>query len=228
MGYVQPEDACQERIRFWGNEWEIIGVVADHHQQSFHVPAEPVIFSPFYTPGSYIFVKLSPENLQETIAAVKNEYLKFFPGNSFSHFFLDDFFNRQYQNDRNFRSAFSLFASLGVLLACLGLFSLASFNTTQRTKEVGIRKVVGASAFSIVGLFIKDFSRIVILATLLASPLTYYILRLWLNGYAYHLNVSWLMLVVPGMITLTIALLTVTYQTVKAARLNPVEPLKYE
>ena len=228
LGFNNPNDAFQERIRFWGKDWEIVGIVEDHHQQSLHVPIEPIIFTPQYSTGNFFFVKVNPDNLPETIAIVKREYLELFPGNSFSYFFLDDFFNRQYQVDQNFIAAFSLFASLGVLLACLGLFGLSFFTIAQRTKEIGIRKVVGATTSNILGLFVKDFSKIVLLAAFLASPFTYFVINRWLSGYAYHINVNWTMLVIPGLMTLVIALLTVSYQTIKAALLNPVEPLKYE
>jgi putative ABC transport system permease protein len=228
LGFDTPEAAYQKRIRFWGQEWEIVGVVADHHQQSLHVPVEPIIFTPQYSTGNFFFVKASAENLPRTIAAIEKEYQKFFHGNSFSYFFLDEFFNRQYQVDKHFRTAFMLFASLGVLLACLGLFGLSFFTTAQRTKEIGIRKVVGATAANILGLLVKDFSKIILLAAVLASPLTYYVINQWLAGYAYHINVSWTMLVIPGIATLIIALLTVSYQTIKAALLNPVDPLKCE
>lgn len=228
LGFSTPEDAFQERIRFWGRDWEIVGIVEDHHQQSFHVPVEPIIFTPLYSSGNLFFAKVSPENLQETIATIEKKYLEFFPGNSFSYFFLDEFFNRQYQVDLNFKKSFSLFASLGVLLACLGLFGLSFFTTAQRTKEIGIRKVVGATTGSIIGLLVKDFSKIVLIATILASPLTYFVITQWLAGYAYHIKVSWTMLVIPGILTFVVALLTISYQTLKAALLNPIEPLKCE
>jgi len=228
LGFQQPQDAYQERIRFWGKDWEIVGVVEDHHQQSLHVPVEPIIFTPLYSSSNFFFAKVNPDNLSQTITTVKKKYQEFFPGNSFNYFFLDEFFNRQYQVDQNFRTAFSLFASLGVLLACLGLFGLSFFTTAQRTKEIGIRKVVGATTPNILVLLIKDFSKIILFAAFLSSPLTYYAITRWLAGYAYHIKFSWTLLVIPGLLTLFVALLTVSYQTIKAALINPVDPLKCE
>jgi len=228
MGFEKPEDAFLQGIRFWRKDWEIIGVVEDHHQQSLHVPAEPIIFTPQYSTGHSYFIKLDPRNLSQTMATVKEKYLEIFPGNSFSAFFLDEFFNEQYQADQNFRTAFILFASLGVLLASLGLFGLSFFTTAQRTKEIGVRKVVGATSRRILGLLFSDFSKLILLAALLASPLTYFAIRRWLSGYAYRINVDWTMLVLPILIVLAIASLTVSYQTIKAAKANPVEALKYE
>lgn len=228
LGFQIPQDAYQEKIRFWGKDWEIVGVVEDHHQQSLHVPVEPIIFTPLYSSGNFFFAKVNPDNLQEAILTVEKKYLEFFPGNSFSFFFLDEFFNRQYQVDKNFRTTFSLFASLGVLLACLGLFGLSFFTTAQRTKEIGIRKVVGATTLNILTLLVRDFSKIILLAAVISSPLTHYAINRWLSGYAYHFKFSWTMLVLPGILTLFVALLTVSYQSVKAAIINPIDPLKCE
>ncbi|MGH7453461.1 MAG: ABC transporter permease, partial [bacterium] len=143
LGFNKPEEALQQGLRYWGkDDWEIVGVVADHHQQSLHVPVEPIIFMPIYSTGNRFFIKVKPQNIAETIAAVKSKYLEFYPGNTFVHSFLDDRFNTQYQTDRRFGAAFGLFAFLGVLLACLGLFGLSFFTTAQRTKEIGVRKVL--------------------------------------------------------------------------------------
>ncbi|MCI0693634.1 ABC transporter permease [candidate division KSB1 bacterium] len=228
LGFEKPEAAIQQGLRYWGKEWEIAGVVADHHQQSLHVPVEPIIFMPLYSTSNFFFVKLQPRNLEETIAAVQGKYLEFFPGNSFSHFFLDDYFNAQYQTDRRFGAAFGLFAGLGVLLACLGLFGLSFFTTAQRTKEIGVRKVLGASTGSIWGLLSKDYSKLVLLAALLASPATYFAVSRWLAGYAYRIDLGWPIFLVSTLIVLAVALLTVSYQTIKAALANPVEALRYE
>jgi len=228
LGFDKPGDAFLQEISFWGKDWQIVGVVTDHHHQSLHVPVEPIIFTPLYSTSNYFYVKVNTHNLPQTILTVEDKYSEFFPGNSFSYFFLDEFFNLQYQVDQNFITAFSLFASLGVLLACLGLFGLSFFTTAQRTKEIGIRKVIGATTGNILVLLVKDFSKLVLLAALLASPITYFVFNQWLTGYAYHIKISWTMLAIPGLIVLTVAIFTVSYQTIKAALLNPVEPLKCE
>ncbi len=228
MGFEKPEDAFLQGIRFWRKDWEIVGVIEDHHQQSLHVPAEPIIFTPQYSTGNFFFIKLDPRDLSQSIATVKDKYLEFFPGNSFNTFFLDEFFNRQYQADRNFYTAFTLFVTLAVLLASLGLFGLSFFTIAQRTKEIGVRKVVGATTGKILSLLFSDFSRLVLIAALLASPLTYFAIKRWLSGYAYRIDVGWSMFVLPILIVLAIASFTVSYQTVRAAKANPVEALKYE
>ena len=183
---------------------------------------------PLYSTGNFFFIKVKPQNLAETIAAVKNKYLEFYPGNTFNHFFLDERFNAQYQTDRRFGAAFGLFSFLGVLLACLGLFGLSFFTTAQRTKEIGVRKVLGASIGSILGLLSKDYSKLVLLAALLATPLTYFAVNRWLAAYAYRINLGWPMFLISALLVLGIALLTVSYQTIKAALANPVEALRHE
>jgi putative ABC transport system permease protein len=229
LGFNKPEEALQQGLRYWGkDDWEIVGVAGDHHQQSLHVPVEPIIFMPLYSTGNNFFIKVKPQNLAETIATVKSKYLEFYPGNTFNHFFLDDRFNAQYQTDRRFGAAFGLFAFLGVLLACLGLFGLSFFTTAQRTKEIGVRKVLGASVGSILSLLSKDYSKLVLLAALLAAPLTYFAVNRWLAGYAYRIEVGWPMFVIPAIIVLAIALLTVSYRCIRAALANPVEALRYE
>ncbi|MFQ5627843.1 MAG: ABC transporter permease [bacterium] len=228
LGFEQPSEAIHQELQYWNKDWHIIGVVADHHQQSLHVPVEPIIFMPLYSTGNFFFIKVNPGGLEETIAAVKKTYLDFYPGNSFNYFFLDESFHAQYQSDQRFGEAFGLFAFLGVLLACLGLFGLSYYTTLQRTKEIGVRKVLGASSGRILGLLSRDYAGLVLLAALLASPLTYLAVNRWLLNYAYRIEVSWLMFVIPALIVLFIALLTVSFRTLKAALANPVESLRYE
>jgi putative ABC transport system permease protein len=192
------------------------------------VPVEPVIFMPLYSPGNFFFIKINPRNLAETITVVKNTYLKLYPGNSFNHFFLDDYFKRQYQADQRFGVVFGLFAFFGVLIACLGLFGLSFFTIAQRTKEIGVRKVLGASVPKIFGLLSKDFAKPVLLANLIAWPIAWYAINKWLEEFAYRIEIGLGMFVIAGSLALGIALLTVSYQALKAALANPVEALKYE
>lgn len=228
MGFSSAEEALEQPLEFWGKDWTIVGVVADHNQQSLHVPAEPIVFTPVYFTSGFFFLKTSTQELSQTIEFVKETYEDLFPGNSFSYFFLDEFFNAQYQNDQNFRTAFGLFASLGVLLACLGLFGLSFFMTVQRTKEIGVRKVMGATTPRVMTLLFKDFSKLVVLATLVASPFAYIAIKRWLAGYAYRINIDWTLLAFPGVIVLLVAVFTVSFQTVKAAKANPIDSIKYE
>ena len=151
-----------------------------------------------------------------------------FPGNPFDFFFLDDHFERQYQADVQFGQVFALFASLAIFIACLGLFGLASYMTSQRTKEIGVRKVLGASISSILALLSKDFTQLIIVAILLATPMSWWVMQQWLDSFAYQMDMSWWVFAVPALVLLLIALTTVSVQTIKAARNNPVDSLRNE
>lgn len=228
FGFDTPEQAIHQELHYWDKDWEIVGVVADHHQQSLHVPVEPIIFMPLYSTGNFFFIKIKPRDILATIAYVKNTYLESYPGNSFNHFFLDEYFNRQYQADQRFGVIFGLFAFLGVLLACLGLFGLSFFTIAQRTKEIGVRKVLGASVPAIFALLSKDFAKPVLQANLIAWPIAWYAINEWLEEFTYRIEIVWWMFVVAGVLTLFIALLTVSWQAIRAALANPVEALRYE
>jgi putative ABC transport system permease protein len=228
LGFAKPEEAIGEALSYWNKDWQVIGVVADHHQQSLRVPVEPIVFMPLYSTGNYYFAKVSRENLQQTLALVESKYREFFPGNSFNYFFLDESFNAQYQADRQFGTVFGLFALLGVLLACLGLFGLASFTARQKTKEIGVRKVLGATVANVVSLLAGQFVKLVVLANLLAWPLAYVAMNNWLQGFAYRIDLGAGIFIAAGLSTLLIALLTVSTQAIKAALANPVEALRYE
>lgn len=226
LGFENNEVPLGKELNFWGMDWTVIGVVEDHHHQSPHVPVEPIIFTPQYTSGGWFYIKVDPQNVSKTIVSIEEKYKSFFPGNIFEYYFLDEYFNTQYQNDENFKTFFTMFTSLGLLLASLGLFGLSFFTVAQRRKEVGIRKVSGASTKSIVGLFLKDFTKLVVIAVIVASPLAYYVISSWLTEYAYRIDFGLVMLVLPALATLCVAVLTVSYQTIKAALMNPIDPLK--
>jgi putative ABC transport system permease protein len=148
----------------------------------------------------------------------------FFQGNPFDYFFLDDFFNQKYQADQQFGKVFGLFAALAILVACLGLFGLASFTITQRTKEIGIRKVLGASESNILFLLSKDFATLILLSNLIAWPMAYWGINQWLQNYPYRIGLSPWLFIIPALIVLAIALLTISVQTIRTARSNPLSP----
>lgn len=228
LEYKNVNEAIGQRINFWGKDWEIIGVVNNHHNQSLHVPVEPTIFTPQYSSGSYHFIKMNTADVSGTISTIENEYKKFFPGNAFSYFFLDEYFNKQYQSDLNFRTLFLIFASLGILLACLGLFGLASFTISQRTKEIGIRKVSGATTTNVLFMLLSYFLKLVLVSAIISSPLTFYALNMWLEEYAYRISIGWNIMLIPAAIILIIALFTVGFKSIKASLANPIESIKYE
>jgi putative ABC transport system permease protein len=183
---------------------------------------------PFYGPGNPISVKLNTGNVATTIAAIKTKYAQFFPGNLFDYTFLDDQYNAQYKNDQLFGKAFSIFAGFAILIACLGLLGLSLFATAQRTKEIGVRKVLGASVSNIVLLLSKDFIKLVVIAFVIASPLAYFIMHQWLQDFAYRINISWWVFAIAGILSVMIALATISFQAVRAAISNPVKSLRTE
>ena len=175
-----------------------------------------------------ISLRIAATDLPVTIAAVEAAYKRLFPDDVFSYGFADEAFDRQYQNEVRFARLFTLFAVLAIVIACLGLFGLASFTAQQRTKEIGIRKVLGASLGSVVALLSMDFLKLVGLAFLVATPLAYFAMQRWLEGFAYRIEIGPGVFLLTGVLVLFIALLTVSYQAVRTALADPVKSLRYE
>jgi putative ABC transport system permease protein len=230
MGFSHPEDALNKKIEFWGKEYTIVGVVSNHHQESLKQDYDAHIFRYFSDANAYYSLKLTVarNNWQDIISSVQQEWKTFFPGNPFEYFFLDEHFAEQYKADRHFGQTFGLFAGLAIFVSCLGLLGLAAFVTSQRTKEIGIRKIVGASLPNILLLLTKDFIRPVLISFLIATPLTYYLLQKWLENYTFRISPTPWMFILPALLILIIALLTISTQTLKAASANPAKSLRTE
>ncbi len=228
LGYTSNQDAIGKSIVMWNKTWDIIGVIKDFHQKSLHYAMEPVIFLPFYGSGNPISVKLKTKDLTSTIEFIKAKYNAFFPGNLFDYYFIDDHFNALYNNDLLFGKIFALFAGFAIFIACLGLLGLSLFTTAQRTKEIGVRKVLGASVPNIVFLLSKDFIKLIVISFLIASPLAWWVMHNWLQGFAYRIPISWWIFPSAGLLAFFIAIGTVSFQTVKAAGMNPVTSLRSE
>lgn len=228
LGFTSPEDALAKKVVAYNRAWTVVGVVADWHQKSLRHAIEPVMLMPLYGTNNWISVKVNTGNITATMAAVKQKYNAFFPGNPFDYFFLDEAYNRQYKNDRLFGKAFTLFAGLAIFIACLGLLGLSAFGTAQRVKEVGIRKVLGASVSNIVLLLSKDFIWLVLVAFLIAGPIAWYIMHQWLQDFAYRITLNPLIFVGAGLIALVIAVATISFQSIRAATTTPVKSLRSE
>lgn len=226
LGFKNANEAVGQKIRYFGRDWEIVGVVSDFHQQSLRHPMEPIVFLPLYVNGGYYSFKVTTADLPQTIALIKQKYQTFFPGNTFSYFFMDEQFNRQYKDDQIFGKITTFFSLLAVLIASLGLFGLSSYTITQRTKEIGVRKVLGASVSSIVALLSRDFLKLVLVSILIASPLAWYSADQWLQDFAYRIDIPWWIFALAGLLAVLIAFLTVSFQSIKAALMNPVKSLK--
>ncbi|MCE7059847.1 ABC transporter permease [Dyadobacter sp. CY343] len=228
LGFKDAEEAAGKKFLMQGKEWEIVGVVSDFHQQSLKHAIEPIYFAPFYTMGGFYSIKVAGPDMERTIQLVKDKYLSFFPGNDFEYFFMDEHFDEQYKDDKIFGQISSFFSLMAVAIATLGIFGLSSYTIAQRTKEIGVRKVLGATVAGIVQLLSKEFLKLVAIAILIGSPIAWFGVREWLNDFAYKVDIEWWMFVVSGLLALFIAFATVSSQAIKAALMNPAKSLKSE
>lgn len=228
FGYPSNEDAIGKRLRFWDHNWNVVGVLPDFHQKSLHHAIEPILFVPSYSTGNQVSLRVAGEQVDQTIAFIQKTYLEFFPGNIFKYTFVNEQFQKLYEADIRFGNILGFFTLLTMLIACLGLFGLASYTTILRTKEIGIRKVLGASVAGITGLLAKDFLKLVVIAILIATPIAWYFMQQWLTDFAYRIEIHWWTFVVAGLTALIVALLTVSFQSIRAAMANPVKSLKSE
>ncbi len=217
------------RLVFMGNrEFEVIGVVNDYHHLSLKEAIDPILYFIGSTRRPVYSIKLSTEDLPTMLTTIRKRWEQLYPGNVFSYFFLDEFFDQQYQSEQQFGVLSSLFSGLTLLLACMGLFGLASYTTIQHTKEIGIRKVLGASVTNLLYLLSRGHVKLILISFLIAAPIANFFFTEWLNEFAYHIKLNWWMFIVPGTLVLLISLLSVVGQTVRAASTNPVDSLRHE
>ena len=207
---------------------EVIGVVKDFHFASLKDKIEPMAL--ILTPKTmgYLLIRTEAANLPATISFVEQKWKTFDPKHPMEHFFLDENFDKQYRAEEKMLTIFGYFSGLTILIACLGLFGLASFTAEQRTKEIGIRKVLGSSVSEIVLLLSRDFAWLVVIAIVLASPIAWYGMHHWLQDFAYRTSISLWVFALAGFVALAIALATVSFQAARAALLNPVKALRTE
>ncbi|MBL7959407.1 ABC transporter permease [bacterium] len=235
LGWANAHDAIGKKVEWWGIEppvvATVIGVTENFNFASLHQQVASLVFVPIpYWPNgyNYISVRLNPEHTSSALEHVRETWEKLFPETPFAYTFLDDDFGKLYASEDRLGSIFTIFASLAIFIACLGLLGLASFTAEVRTKEIAIRKILGASVTGIVNLMSKEFIVLVLLSNIVAWPLAYYIMNSWLEKFAYRIDPSVWVFVGSGLAALMIALLTVSFQAIKAASANPVEALKYE
>ncbi len=206
----------------------VIGVVKDFHNQSLRQKLEPAIIEPISTPNNYIAVRTGADNVAKTISFVKKKWASFVPDHPLDYTFLSDVFAAMYRSDYLLGRIFKAFALLAIFIACLGLFGLAAFSSEQRTKEIGIRKTLGASVTGIVTLLSKDFLKLVGIGFLVAVPIAWYTMHRWLQNFAYHIHIGVVTFILAGAVAMIIALATVSWQSIRAAVTNPVESLRNE
>lgn len=233
LGYKSAEEAVNQKVTFSLGEQEqqctILGVVKNYHQKSLKEKYEPILYYyPAFTAWKFVTLDMNVGNLNQQLSSLEKLYKNSFVGNPFEYFFLDEFFNRQYQGDQRLGKVFGLFSILAIVVACMGLLGLSGFVIKLRTKEIGIRKVLGATLGSIMVLFSKDFARLVLLASVIAIPITYFAAYKWLMNYAFHIGLSWFIFVIPPLLLLAITLVTISLQSLRAVLANPVKSLRAE
>lgn len=228
FGFANAEDAIGQEIIDGGRKWTIIGVVNDFHQESLKKPMEPIVFLPTYSTYGPTSIRIADARKDELIPVVEGIYKKFFPGNAFQYSFIEDRYYKQYMDENRFARIISIFTGLGIIISCLGLVGLSSYTAVQRTKEIGIRKALGASLVNIVTLLSSDFIKLVAVAILLSVPIAYFSMDNWLRHYPYRISLQWFLFLIPMLLVFMIAAFTVSFQVLKTARVNPADTLKCE
>lgn len=227
LGFTSATEAVNAKIKWDERYLEVIGVVKDYNHQSLQKAVAPIIFYP-QNNSAYFSVRLMGDKMQEKVVSLEKLYKTYFSGNPFEYFFADDNYNKQYISEQQYASLFTTASIWAIFIACLGLFGLATFTVESRTKEIGIRKVLGASVGSITALLSKDFLKLVLISVVIASPIAGYFMNIWLQDFAYRVDISWWIFAVAGILSIVTALLTVGYQSIKAALANPVKSLRTE
>lgn len=228
LGYSKPEEIIGKKFSQWGREGKIIGVIRNFNYRSLREKVEPL--SMRIEPGAFnpVSITVDPRNVKKVIAGVEAIFNRYAPEGRFDYSFVDEVFDNQYRGEYRFGRLVLTFAILAIFLATLGLLGLISYIVIQRTKEIGIRKVLGASVSNILLLLSRDFIKLIIVALLVATPLAWYLMYRWLQDFAYRINVPWWVFLLAGSVAVVIALVTVSIQTMKAAMTNPVKSLRTE
>jgi putative ABC transport system permease protein len=233
LGFASPNEAPGKKLYFdWRGqrfEYHVVGVVKDFHFQDLHVPIAPYAFllnsQPLY---SYLVVHAKAGNVSTLLNSIGKTWSSLNPNEPFEYSFLNEDFQKNYATEDRRASMVGFFTTIAILISCLGLFGLAAFSAEQRTKEVSIRKVLGASVGIIVGLLSKDFIKLVVIALFIAAPIGWYFMNKWLEDFAYRINIGWWMFAVAGVFTILIAFATISLHAIKAALTNPTKNLRIE
>ena len=234
MGWENPIDK-ELTLRFYTTDpvikkGKVIGLVEDFQYHSLHNSIDPVLIQVFSATfyHDYLTVRLNTDNVQNTIAGIRDKWQAFNPERPLEYFFLDDTFDALYESETKLSYIFNVFAGIAIFIACLGLFGLASYSTEQRFKEIGIRKVMGARISDIVGLLGKDFTLLILISQVFALPIAYALMNGWLNDFAYRIDISVGLFLISSVSVLMIAWITISYQSIKAATANPIKSLRSE
>jgi putative ABC transport system permease protein len=228
LGFENATEAIGLSVGMYPNDAKIVGVFKDFHYKSLQQIIEPLTIRVFPNKYRVLSIRLHTQHLQQTISAIEKVWKQWAPQRPLEYSFLDESFNRQYEAELKFGQVFGVFSALAIFIACLGLFGLALFSVQQRTKEIGIRKVLGASVSNIVQLLSKDFIKLVLVAAVAAFPVAWYAMHTWLEDFAYRIGIPWWVFFAAGIVAIAIAFITISFQAMKAAIANPVKSLRTE
>lgn len=228
LGCDDPEKIVDKDLLFWGKTYRIIGVVSNFHQESPKKAYDPILFRCMPKNVVYYSVKYSTANVGALVSEIENDWKKIFPDEPFDYYFLNEHYEKQYLPDVRFGRIVGLFSIVAIIVACIGLFGLCSLTLMQRTKEVGVRKVLGATLSSIALLIGRDFLLLIAIAIFIAVPVSWWAIDYWLRDFANRIDLTWWMFTLPSVVVTIIAIMTIAYHTLRVARTNPVEALKYE
>jgi putative ABC transport system permease protein len=225
---IGMKDPVGKTLTMWGDKLTIIGVVKNFNFKPLDTKIEPLVIRYSDNLLHSMFIRVKPGDLTGTIDYIKDVYKTFSPSAPFDYHFLDEDFDNLYRSETRMQTIFSYFAILAIIISCLGLFGLASYIAERRKKEIGIRKVLGANVFNLSYLLSLQFTKWVFISNLIAWPVAYFLMNRWLQDFAYRVDISFWLFPLAGLLVLVVALLTVLYQAIKAALVNPVKSLKYE
>ncbi|GEO09200.1 ABC transporter permease [Segetibacter aerophilus] len=230
LGITNPQEAINKEIDMWDGQVKapIVGVVKDFHSQSLQSAIDPIMMGNYKRTYRTINIKAQQKNIHETIAFIENLWTTTYPDYVFEYKFLDESIANFYQKEKQLSQLYKIFAAIAIFLSCLGLYGLASFMAVQRLKEVGIRKVLGATVQNVIYLFSKEFIVLITIAFVIATPIAWYLMHQWLQDFVYRIDISWWIFIIAGAASLIIALITVSFQAIKAAISNPIKNLRTE
>jgi putative ABC transport system permease protein len=222
------KDPIGKKFKLWNVEGSIIGVIKDFHLASMKNKIEPVVF--YYAPSNLnaIYIKTTGKDAPKAIAAAEKQWKTYSADFPFSYMFLDDVYNNMYRSEQRTGTLFNVFALIAIVISCLGLFGLATYTAQVRTKEIGVRKVLGASVPGIIQLLAADFIKLILIAIAIATPVAWYMMDKWLQDFVYKTNMGWMVFAFAGIAAIVIALVTISFQAVKAAIANPIRSLRTE
>jgi putative ABC transport system permease protein len=226
---LTPANVIGSNLEMWNGKGKIIGLTNDFNNDNLHHGIEPLIFLYSENIGSNYFIRMDGRvPVNTSLASIEKMFKKYSPAYPFEYSFLDDVFAKEYRTEIVIGKLSLIFTTIAVLISCLGLFGLVAYSAVKRTKEIGVRKVLGASVSNVVVLLSKDFIKLVIIAFLIAAPVAYLIMHRWLQGFAYRIDIGWWLFVTAGLFAVIIALATISFQAIKAAVANPVKSLRTE